>query len=646
MRGDSPIPSTDNQYYGGNTTCVEVTIHSGESLVFDAGTGLRRLGRALPETGEIHIFITSERLAYWQGLPFFQPLRYPGWQIHLYLPSNLADLPELMLGGRFFPLTRDEVKAALSIHLLAPGAVVNVGSSVVSALPAAEGPCRVLSYKLRDGDSVFLYSGGCRSDEELAGLLSEVNLAVVPGPQEAVGDLTVLEDWVERVGQNLHGSLVVSRHHPALIDTDLEAWRRHLLDLSDSERTLTVACEDLRVKAEARGIDLPESEDWLRDLLDTLSLYKDESIILDRILLKSRELSMAEAGTVYLLEGDQLVFTYTHNDRLFSVDNAHRHAYVNLRIPLSVDSITGYVATTGRSLNLPDVNQLPPRASYKFDDSFDKRTGYRTVSSLTVPIISRTGKLLGVMQLLNSLGEDRKPRPFSKTMEDRVTMLAHEAAVTLEMSKNVRSSISRLMRIASLHDPSETGPHAERVGSIAAEVYQQWAEAREEEPDAIRYYKGQLRLAAMLHDIGKVGVSDLILKKPGPLTDEERAVMRCHTYLGSTLFVQDTSDISELAMETTLHHHQKWDGTGYSGHPDVPVLSGEDIPLAARITALSDVFDALVSQRCYKEMWPVEEALDTIRKESGRHFDPELVKCFLDIQDLVASIYQRFPDEE
>jgi Response regulator containing a CheY-like receiver domain and an HD-GYP domain len=213
------------------------------------------------------------------------------------------------------------------------------------------------------------------------------------------------------------------------------------------------------------------------------------------------------------------------------------------------------------------------------------------------------------------------------------------------MSKNVRSSINRLMRIASLHDPSETGPHAERVGAIAAELYQEWAEARGEAEEDIRYYKGQLRLAAMLHDIGKVGVSDLILKKPGALTDEERAIMRTHTYLGSTLFAQDTGDISELAMDTTLHHHQKWDGTGYSGHSGTPVLAGENIPLAARITALADVFDALVSKRCYKEMWSFDEARARLREESGRHFDPELIDCFFEITDLITSIYERFPDD-
>jgi response regulator RpfG family c-di-GMP phosphodiesterase len=164
--------------------------------------------------------------------------------------------------------------------------------------------------------------------------------------------------------------------------------------------------------------------------------------------------------------------------------------------------------------------------------------------------------------------------------------------------------------------------------------------------DAIHREKGRLRIASMLHDIGKVGVSDLVLKKPGKLTEEEFAIMRSHTALGAAILASDTGDIAPLAREIALHHHQKWNGKGYAGSTDAGRLAGEAIPLGARITAIADVFDALVSPRCYKKPWTFEEALDLLRREAGEHFDPALTECLAGILDLLHPIYERFPDKD
>ena len=147
--------------------------------------------------------------------------------------------------------------------------------------------------------------------------------------------------------------------------------------------------------------------------------------------------------------------------------------------------------------------------------------------------------------------------------------------------------------MAAAHDPFETGPHAERVGAIAAELYHDWALRHGHDPDPIRHEKGRLRLAAMLHDIGKVGVSDSILKKPGKLTDEERIIMRGHTAIGASILADGRGKIGPLARDIALHHHQRWDGHGYADSGEEGKLTGEDIPLGARITAIVDVFDAL-----------------------------------------------------
>ena len=136
-----------------------------------------------------------------------------------------------------------------------------------------------------------------------------------------------------------------------------------------------------------------------------------------------------------------------------------------------------------------------------------------------------------------------------------------------------------------------------------------------------------------------------MLKKNGPLDPDERKVMETHCALGARLFSNIDWEVDAMAHDIALHHHQKWNGTGYTGDADVPILAGEDIPLAARITAVADVYDALVSRRCYKDARPVSEAIDILVKDKGSHFDPEVIDAFLDITDLVAAIHQKYADD-
>jgi response regulator RpfG family c-di-GMP phosphodiesterase len=231
-------------------------------------------------------------------------------------------------------------------------------------------------------------------------------------------------------------------------------------------------------------------------------------------------------------------------------------------------------------------------------------------------------------------------------MERYGRLLVREVSGILERSAVERNGIYGILRMATVHDPFETGPHAERVGAIAAELYHVWAVRRGRKPEAIRHEKSRLRLAAMLHDIGKVGISDLILEKVDPLTPEETAAMREHTRLGASILDEDPGEIAALAHDIALHHHQRWDGQGYAGGRDEDRLAGEAIPLGARIAAIADVFDALVSERCYKKPWTFTAALDHLREESGRHFDPGLVACLDGISDLLQLIYDRFPDKK
>ena len=145
--------------------------------------------------------------------------------------------------------------------------------------------------------------------------------------------------------------------------------------------------------------------------------------------------------------------------------------------------------------------------------------------------------------------------------------------------------------------------------------------------------------AAPLHDVGKIGIPDHILLKPGRLTSEEFKIIETHAIIGSemiaTMMSEKHDDYLQHCYDIARHHHERWDGKGY---PDG--LSGEEIPLAARIVALVDVYDALVSERCYKESMSHEDAMDIIKKESGTHFDSEIVKALIEVEDKVCELYQ------
>jgi putative two-component system response regulator len=164
----------------------------------------------------------------------------------------------------------------------------------------------------------------------------------------------------------------------------------------------------------------------------------------------------------------------------------------------------------------------------------------------------------------------------------------------------------------------ETSQHMRRVGILSAllalSLGRPWGEV------------DLIRLAAPLHDIGKIAVPDYILRKPGKLTRAEFDQMKTHTFIGHQILGAGPSDVLRVAAQIALSHHERWDGTGYPQG-----LGGIHIPFPARITAIADVFDALTHARPYKEAWSLEEALETIEEESGRQFDPELVPAFLSL---------------
>lgn len=390
-----------------------------------------------------------------------------------------------------------------------------------------------------------------------------------------------------------------------------------------------------------------------------LQSIQDLDILLERILYNTRKFVNADAGTIYIRDGNVLVFSYAQNEtKERELKPGQKLIYSVLTAEINERSICGYVAKTKKILNLPDVYKLPDGSPFNFNSKYDKVSEYKTTSMLTIPLMTNTGVVLGVIQVINSLDKNGNVVPFDIEDELFVLHFASTASMALQRAQLTRQIILRMISMAELRDPKETGPHVNRVASFAVELYERWASRRSLPEKEIEKNKDMLRMAAMLHDVGKVGISDIILKKPGRFTDDEYEIMKTHTFHGATLFKSMQSEFDDLAAMVALTHHENWDGTGYPGQVDIETgkpskvdkngkalpLKGEEIPIFGRVVAIADVFDALSCKRVYKEAWDEADVLVEMKNLSGTKFDPELVEIFFESLEYFRNIMHRYPE--
>jgi HD-GYP domain-containing protein (c-di-GMP phosphodiesterase class II) len=388
---------------------------------------------------------------------------------------------------------------------------------------------------------------------------------------------------------------------------------------------------------------------------------QDVDILLERILTEARIMLNADAGSIYIVEGDKLEIKFSQNEtKQKELPAGQKLIYSIFKININKKTISGYVAATGEIVNIPDVYAIPSNAPYHYDPSYDKLAGYKTGSMLSIPLTSSTGKTIGLIQIINKKNAKGKIIPFTKDDELLVMHFANNATVALQRAQMTRAIILRMIKMSALRDPKETGMHVNRVAGYAVEIYERYANKCKITEKDVQKNRDILRMAAMLHDVGKIAISDTILKKPGKLNKVEFDTMKAHTYLGARLFIDKQSEFDEIATQIALTHHEKWNGQGYPGHININTgkakkknkqgnakgLKGQEIPLWGRIVAIADVYDALSSKRVYKEKWEQDRVLEEIKTLSGSSFDPELVAIFFEVLPHIKQISDRYAEEK
>jgi len=354
--------------------------------------------------------------------------------------------------------------------------------------------------------------------------------------------------------------------------------------------------------------------------------------LLELVLLEARRLTGADAGSVYLVDGDTLRFETSQNQSLFDRlgEENVRAMFKRSTLPLDSRSIAGHVAMSRQILNIFDVYDIPSSAPYQFNPDWDVANAYRTQSMLAVPMLDQSGVVVGVVQLINAQAAGVTV-PFDYRFKHVVSAFASQAAVAIANARLTQDlhaawldSLFRLGLAAEYRD-KETSNHIKRVSEYSVLIAGYAGVCG----DALEH----LRWAAAMHDCGKLGISDAILHKPEALTPEERSTMEYHTLVGAQILQGGGNPLMTASQTVALSHHEKWDGSGYPRK-----LSGEDIPLFGRIVALADAFDAMSSRRVYKPALPMDEVVRRIESDRGKHFDPALVDILLEHLEEVERI--------
>ncbi|MFH1860282.1 MAG: HD domain-containing phosphohydrolase [bacterium] len=325
--------------------------------------------------------------------------------------------------------------------------------------------------------------------------------------------------------------------------------------------------------------------------------------LLPLIMELTTKLMKAEASSLMLIDEkcDEFVFEVAIGEK--------KEELKKIRLPVT-DGIAGWVVKNKQPISVPDVTKDP-----RFCKKVDAEVKFVTKSILCVPLLIK-GRIIGVIEALNKIGG----REFSQNDLTLLQAMANQEAMAIENARLYEdskdlffNSIKALVTTIEAKDPYTHG-HSERVMKYSQGIAQQLKLTDDEEET--------VRLAGLLHDIGKIGIDDAIIRKPDRLTEKEFTQIKEHPITGARII----SPIKQLQaiVAGVLQHHERYDGRGYPQG-----LKGEGISLAGRILAVADTFDAMTSDRSYRKGLPHQTALEEIEDQANRQFDPEIANAFL-----------------
>ena len=381
-----------------------------------------------------------------------------------------------------------------------------------------------------------------------------------------------------------------------------------------------------RIKQLRAGLDfsLPIKSDPLVSLVKigrSITAVTDIDILLRVIAEETKIAIQADRCTVFMLDKDK---NELWSKVALGMDSQE------IRFPAD-KGLAGYVVKTGEPLNIPDAYNDP-----RFNPDIDKETGYHTKTILCMPIKNNNQEIIGAFQVLNKLGG-----VFTKGDEDLLVAIGGSASIALENAQLFEqqkelykeqkvlfeSFIDTLATSIDARDKITAG-HSSRVKLYSMLIV--------DALDCDEKFKEIVEKAAILHDIGKIGIRDSVLQKEGKLTDEEYKHIQEHVKITHDILEKiHTSDDFKQITEIACSHHEKFDGSGYYRH-----LSGENIPYGGRILAVADVFDAITSKRHYRDKMPIQNVIDILISGKDKHFDGKLVDTFLRISaDKIIKVF-------
>jgi len=411
---------------------------------------------------------------------------------------------------------------------------------------------------------------------------------------------------------------------------------------------------------------MPHGQQQLQQIIDLsleITQIQDLDVLLGKILNAARKIVNADAGYIYIINGETVQCHHIQNDTIYEqLAPGKKLTFPAFSLPINEESIAGYVASTGETLNILDIFLSSDDVPYSFNTWYDDISFYQTKSLLSIPLRNNQNELIGVMHLINALNESLEVIPFSDEDIPLIKIFTNHVAVSIGRAQTTRARILGMIRLLTeLHDPEETEAHVNRVGAYSAEIYETWAREKKIPQTQIEADAEVLKMAAMLHDLGKLAIPHHLREKPGRLTTEEYEMMKQHTVKGAQMLLKSAqTKYEEVAVQIALNHHECWDGSGYPGHIDpltnqiIPGYEyeqgkprgkkGEEIPVFGRVVAIADVYDSLSSRRVYREALKDSSVLKIIERGSGKSFDPEMINAFFFSLDTIRAIAQHFPD--